>query len=172
VKKVYGYYCKIEEFFVGLGFFSIVALVFVSALARGLRHPVAWSIDIAQLLLAWVSFFGADCAFRHGQLLGIDLFTRNLPGKLQKLIELIILFLILTALIIFVIFGVMLARSNYSRSMQVIKLSYSFVTLSLPMASLAMSITVIRKIRERILKFNQDAHPASESLSENPAPVS
>jgi TRAP-type C4-dicarboxylate transport system permease small subunit len=153
MKKLYGYYCKFEEIVCGTGFVSIVVLVFVSAIARGIKHPLQWTIDISQLLLAWVSFMGADVAWRHGQLLGIDLLTKRLPVKIQKLVALLILFFILIALIIFIIYGFILAKSNWRRSMQVVRMSYSFVTLSLPMVSISMSVSTLLKIIPGIKHF-------------------
>jgi TRAP-type C4-dicarboxylate transport system permease small subunit len=156
MKKLYGYYCKCEEFICGTFFVAIIALVFASAIARGLKHPLQWSIDISQLLLAWVSFIGADVAWRYGQLLGIDLLTKHLPGKAQKIVEFIILVLLLITLIIFIIYGFRLAKSNWRRAMQVVRMSYSFVTLSLPVVSISMSITTLKKILERIRDFNKE----------------
>ncbi|MDR2433608.1 MAG: TRAP transporter small permease subunit, partial [Treponema sp.] len=84
MKKLYAYYCKAEEIITGIGFVTIIVLVFSSAIARGLKNPIQWTVDISQLLLAWVSFFGADVAWRHSQILGLDLFTKNLPIRLRK----------------------------------------------------------------------------------------
>ncbi|MDR3193427.1 MAG: TRAP transporter small permease [Treponema sp.] len=159
MKKLYACYCKVEEIICGTGFVSIVALVFISAIARGIRYPLQWSIDISQLLLAWVSFLGADIAWRYGQLLGIDLVTKRLPEKLRKILELLILFLVTASLIILVIFGFRLAKSNWARSMQVVRMSYSFVTLSLPVVSISMTISTLIKIYQRIRNFS----PANQS---------
>lgn len=153
MKKLYQYYCGFEEIVCGTGFVSIVVLVFISAIARGLKHPLQWSIDISQLLLAWVSFIGADVAWRRGQLLGIDLFTRRLPRRVQSVVELAVLFCILTALILLAFFGFRLAKSNWARAMQVVRISYSFVTLSLPVVSISMSISTVLKIVDRIKNF-------------------
>ncbi|MDR1574449.1 MAG: TRAP transporter small permease [Treponema sp.] len=157
MKKFYEYYCKFEKIVCGTGFITIVVLVFLSAIARSLKNPLQWSIDISMLLLAWVSFLGADIAWRRGQLLGIDLLTRNLPIKAQKLVDLCILTLILASLIIFIIFGFMLAKSNWRRSMQVVRMSYSFVTLSLPVVSISMSVSTLIKIVGRVKNFGKDA---------------
>jgi TRAP-type C4-dicarboxylate transport system permease small subunit len=51
---------------------------------------MSWNIDLAMLLLAWTSFLGADIAWRSGQLIGIDIITRHLPSKVQKIISLLI----------------------------------------------------------------------------------
>ncbi len=154
MKTVYKYFCKFEEIFCGISFISIVSLVFISAVARGLNHPIPWSIDISQLLLAWTAFLGADVAFREHNLVGIDLVTKKFPAKMQKSIELLVLILMLVALVIFIIFGVKLSIDSYKRAFQTLTLSYSFVTMSLPVASVFMSVTAVRQIVERIKTFN------------------
>ena len=84
MKKVYNAYCKAEEFLFSFLFAVMVALVFSSAIARGIGKPLAWSLDVAQLLLCWTSLVGADVAFRHDKFIGLDLFTRKMPVKVQK----------------------------------------------------------------------------------------
>jgi TRAP-type C4-dicarboxylate transport system permease small subunit len=162
MKKIYQYYCKVEVFVCAVGFFSIVVLVFASAIARGLRHPIQWTVDISQLLLAWVSFLGADVAWRHGQILGLDLITKNFPLKIRRVAELIVLLVILTALVVFIRYGIQLAKSNWKRAMQVVRMSYSFVTLSLPVASVSMSVSTIIKIVEQIRDFNKPLEPGRQ----------
>jgi TRAP-type C4-dicarboxylate transport system permease small subunit len=159
MKKIYQYYCKFEVFICSVGFFSIVVLVFVSAISRGLKYPIQWTVDISQLLLAWVSFLGADVAWRHGQILGLDLITKNFPLKMRRLVELTVLLVILVALIIFILYGIQLAKSNWKRAMQVVRMSYSIVTLSLPIASVSMSVSTMIKIVERIRNFNKPLEP-------------
>jgi TRAP-type C4-dicarboxylate transport system permease small subunit len=150
MKTLYKWYCRIEEIFCGISFSCIVVLVFTSAIARTANKPLAWSIDISQLLLAWTAFFGADCAFRSNQLMGIDLFTRKLTPALRKTAELTVLFLMLGTLFILIGFGIKLSIDSYKRAFQTLTLSYSFVTMSLPMASISMSISVLLKIKKRL----------------------
>ena len=47
MKKVYNAYCKAEEFLFSFLFAVMVALVFSSAIARGIGKPLAWSLDVA-----------------------------------------------------------------------------------------------------------------------------
>lgn len=148
MKKLYRNFCKIEEFISCAFFFSMVLLVFLSAIARLLQHPLVWSIDVSQLLLAWTAFLGADVAFRRGKLVGLDLFTRKLPEKLQDVLILINQILILVAFIIFIIYGFRLSMDSWKRAFQTLPISYSFVTLSLPVSSIFMAITDVLKIRE------------------------
>ena len=54
MKKLYHGFCWIEETLCNIGFGAMIALVFISAIARNLGRPLAWSIDVAQLMLCWV----------------------------------------------------------------------------------------------------------------------
>ena len=164
MKTVYLKYCKAETVFCCTTFLCIVVLVFTSAIARSFNHPIPWSIDISQLLLAWTAFFGADLAFRSNQLVGIDLFTRGLSPRVKEIIEIVILLFVLTALGIFIVFGIKLSFDSYKRSFQTLTLSYSFVTASLPAASVSMAITAVIKLRGHIAEYRQ-ASGKKEALS-------
>ncbi|MDR2708635.1 MAG: TRAP transporter small permease [Elusimicrobiota bacterium] len=146
MKKIYDLFCKVEAFVCGVGFLSLVAVIFLSAILRGFHVSMSWNIDVALLLLPWVSFLGADCAFRKDQLVGIDLFVRKLPAKLKIVVELIVLLLTFTLLVFLVYYGIMLTVSDWGRQYGSLPISFSWAVLSLPAASLSMAITAVLKI--------------------------
>ena len=150
MKKFYRLFCRGEEVLSCTLFFMMVVLVMCSALARLVKHPISWSIDVAQLLLAWTCFLGADVAFRRNKLVGLDLFTRKLPEKVQKAVTLVIQVIMLGALVIFIVYGLRLSVESWKRSFQTLTISYSFVTFSLPVSSVLMSITALLKIKESV----------------------
>ena len=154
MKKIYRAFCEIEETLCNIGFGAMIALVFISAIARNLKHPLAWSIDVAQLMLCWTTLIGADIAFRHGKFLGLDLLTRHFPMKVQRLIQLFNDVLILIALVIFVIYGYRLSIESWSRSFQTLTISYSWVTIALPVMSTIMSVSVVLDIVARVRALN------------------
>jgi TRAP-type C4-dicarboxylate transport system permease small subunit len=155
VRNVYRFLCKAEEIICGVGFVVLIALVFLSAILRFFRVSMAWNIDMAMLLLAWTAFLGADIAYRGGQLVGIDLVTRNLPKKVQIYIEILIFFIIFCALIVIIYFGIRLAASEWIRRYQSMPIPYSIVTISIVFAAVSMALSTIIKIRRCILKRNQ-----------------
>lgn len=155
MKTIYRQFCRLEEFFCGVTFSMIVILVFSSAVARGFKSPIPWSIDVAQLLLAWTSFIAADVAFRAKKLSGLDLVTRRMPVKIQRVIHMGVLALMLTSFVIFFIYGLKLSIDSYKRSFQTLSLSYSYVTMSLPVASALMSVTAVIQIVESVRDFNK-----------------
>lgn len=146
MKKIYDAFCNIEELICGAILCIIVALAFITAIARCVSHPISWTVEISQFFLSWLAFLGADMALRHGRVLGVDLLTRKLPEKAQAAIRLATDLLILLVLISFVKYGIELCRSNYKRSFQTVGISYSWATASLPFASILMSITIIMEM--------------------------
>jgi TRAP-type C4-dicarboxylate transport system permease small subunit len=115
---------------------------------------MSWNIDLAMFLLAWTAFLGADIAWRSGQLIGVDLVTRQFPRKVQKIIEIAIYLVIMGALALITVFGAKLAVTEKLRTYQSIPIPYSFVTLSLVFAALSMIFSTILKIRRCIMNFN------------------
>lgn len=160
MKRIYQAYCKAEEFIFSFLFAVMVALVFCSAIARGIGHPLAWSLDLAQLLLCWTSLVGADVAFRHDKFIGLDLFTRKLPVKVQKVLEIVVLVLMQVAFVIFIWFGVRLSIQSWKRSFQTLPISYSYVTIALPVMSILMTLTNVLKITDKVKNFRKNVELA------------
>jgi TRAP-type C4-dicarboxylate transport system permease small subunit len=156
MRTVYRFLCKAEAILCSIGFVTLVALVFMSAILRFFRVSMAWNIDLAMLLLAWTAFLGADIAYRSGQLLGIDLVTRSLPKKIQKIITILIFLTILCAMGIVFVFGLRLAMSEWIRRYQSMPIPYSIVTLSIVLAAASIGFSSILKIRRSILDFNKE----------------
>jgi TRAP-type C4-dicarboxylate transport system permease small subunit len=155
LRVLYRFLCKAEVIICGVGFVTLIALVFLSAILRMFRVSMAWNIDMAMLLLAWTAFLGADVAYRSGQLVGIDLITRNLPPKMQKIIEILLFLIILFALVIIIIFGIRLAKFEWIRQYQSMPIPYSLVTVSIVLAAASMVLSTILKIKRCILDFNK-----------------
>jgi TRAP-type C4-dicarboxylate transport system permease small subunit len=154
LRAIYKTFCKVELVLCGAGFLLLIALVFLSAILRFFRVSMAWNIDMAMLLLAWTAFLGADIAYRSGQLVGIDLVTRNLPKTIQKTIEIVIFLVIFFAMTLIVYFGIRLAASEWIRKYQSIPIPYSLVTLSIVFTAASMLVSTIIKIRRCIAGFN------------------
>lgn len=146
MRKIYYKMCAIEEFFCGGALFFIVVLVFISAILRLAGMPIQWVMDISQLLFAWIAFTGMDIALRKSGVMGINLVTRNFPDKVQKIIKVIINLVIIMFLISLVYFGLILAIEGKSRTYQTLGISYSWATLSLPVCSIMMVLTILRDV--------------------------
>lgn len=153
MKKLYEYICKGETFIIKVFLVFIVALVFVAASTRYMGYPINWSVDMAVCLFAWCTFLGGDVAMRNNKLMSVDFFISKLSQKKKSLIEIINLFIILIFLLAMIGFGAWLSYTTRFRAFQGIPwFSYTWVTLSVPVAGILMGITTVLKIREKLLK--------------------
>lgn len=153
MKKLYEYICKGETFLIKIFLVFIVGLVFVAAVTRYLGYPINWSVDMAVCLFAWCTFLGGDVAMRNNKLMNVEFLIRKLPEKFRNSIELINLLIILIFLLAFIGYGIKLSYTTRFRQFQGIPgFSYTWVTISVPIAGTLMVITTLNKIRALVLK--------------------
>ncbi|QTQ13855.1 TRAP transporter small permease [Treponema parvum] len=156
LSKAYDKLCKAEMVFCCILFFTIVSLVFVSAILRKFNTPVSWTVDISQLCFAWTAFFGADIALRKGSLVGVDIVTMRMTPKIKKICKILTYIFMFFFVIILLRYGFPLAIKNWNRSFQTLSVSYSFVTLSLPCASIFMIMSIIHNLSTVISSSDED----------------
>ncbi|MBI9096285.1 MAG: TRAP transporter small permease subunit [Sphaerochaeta sp.] len=95
LQKGYKKFCQVEELVASILLLIITILVFVSAVARTLRNPLNWAVDISLLLFAWQVFIGGDIAVRNTNLIGVELLVNKFPGIVQKWLKIIFFVLII-----------------------------------------------------------------------------
>lgn len=159
MRKFFSWIDKAEKAICGTGFLLLIALVFLSAFLRFFRVSMSWNIDMAMLLLAWTAFLGADIAWRSGQIIGVNLLTRNLPARLQLVIEVLVYIIILAALVMMCVYTLRLAWVDRIARYQSIPIPYSLVTLSLAVATFSMIFSTLWKIWGVLRKFSPEGEP-------------
>ncbi len=95
--------------------------------------------------------------------------VNKLPPKAQKISEAIVFSIMILILIAFVYYGTILSIKNWERDFQTLSfMSYSMVTISLPVASLLMIISTATKL-VRVLKFfNDDSYQVKKDIPIRP----
>lgn len=144
---------RIEALVAAVFLVLMVLLVFAGGLARLAANPLNWTIDIATCLFAWACFLCADIAWRRDSLMSIELVTERLPeGARQFLVQLN--HVLIGAFLVYVICaGLWLSWVSHARSFQGIPgVSYSWVTMSLPVGAALLLLTTL-------LKFADTARP-------------
>ena len=157
MKSLYNVYCRAEEVVCGILFFSIVVLVFSSSFLRLFNNPLIWADDIAKLFFAWVAFLGADVAMRRCRLVGVDIVVNKMAPKVRKYIYIGGYLVIAAILAVFIYYGLTLSIKSWNRYFQTINVSYIFVTLSLPVGSLALLLTAAIRIAKLVIHVNDDS---------------
>jgi TRAP-type C4-dicarboxylate transport system permease small subunit len=147
--RFYAHLCKAEALLAGAFLLLMVSSIFLGGIARMAREPLNWTTDFATCLFAWACFLCADIAWRNGSLMSIDLLTDRLPERARRLCA-YCNYLIISAFLIYVIaYGLRLSWVSRARSFQGIpEISYSWVTMSLPVGALLLLITTALKVRD------------------------
>lgn len=150
MKRIYENICKAEDFITKTSLIIIAILIFVAAIARCIRHPLIWAVDVSTFLFAWVVFISGDIAMRNDKLVSIDLVTKLMPEKAQKIFKTINQLIIMLFLAALIVYGLWLSYTTRFRTFPgLTTLSYTWVTLSVPVGSALMLITSIRKIKKQ-----------------------
>lgn len=121
----------------------ITGLVFIAAVMRFFGHPLIWSVDMAQLLLIWLCFFGATRAMRERAHLGVDLLVRYIPRRFRLVLELAMAAAFIIFMGVLAVEGYKLTLLNAERIFGDSGMSYSFVTIAVPVGCVLLSITII-----------------------------
>lgn len=126
----------------------MVALIFMNGVARVLGHPVNWAVDAATCFFAWACFFCADIAWRRGSLMSIDQLVMRLPAGAQRACRLFNYAVISAFLVYAIVGGLWLSWVSRARSFQGIpEISYSWVTMSMPVGAALLLVTTLLKVR-------------------------
>ena len=156
MKKLYSIYCKAEEVIV-MSFLSIIVVsVFLSAILRTIKMPINWANDLALLLFSWLVFLGADIAIRNTELVKIDMLLSKFPKKFQLYLSVFWSFLIIIFLCYMIHYGVLLALDNSRRLFQSLGISYSWATISLPVGSVMIILTLVLKTYKKLTEKDSE----------------
>lgn len=151
MKKFYERVCAAEAIVAAALLVMMVVLIFLGGVMRMLGHPINWAGDAATAFFAWACFLCADIAWRNNSLMSIDLVTARLPANLRRLCNYLSLAIIVAFLLYVLIGGLYLSWISRARSFQGIpSVSYSWVTLSMPVGAILLLVTSGLKLREEM----------------------
>ncbi len=148
MKKFYARLCRVELALAMVTLCMSTLLIFVAAIMRSLSRPMNWSLEISLFLFAWCVFLSADVGLREDKLVNLDMVTTRLPIKIQHCLSILSYSLIFVFLVAMIWFGAILSYKTRVRTFQGIpNFSYTWITISLPVACVLMLVTTSIKIR-------------------------
>ena len=152
---------RLEVAIAGTFLVLMVVLIFAGGVSRMLGAPLNWTTDLATCLFAWACFFCADVAWRNGGLMSIEVLAARLPPRLRRLLD-YVNYLIISAFLIYMAgAGVWLSYASRARSFQGIPwISYSWVTMSLPVGACLLLLTTVIKLQDELRAARAPARPA------------
>lgn len=151
MKAFYAVVLRVEARVAAALLVLMVLLIFLGSVARVAGSPLNWTTDAATCFFAWACFLCADVAWRRGAMMSIDLVVARLPAPVRKLLRLANYLIIGLFLAYVVVMGLWLTWISRARSFQGIpEVSYSWVTLSMPVGGLLLLITTVLKARDEL----------------------
>lgn len=153
MKGLYRSFCKWEENLALILLAGLTILVFLSALFRTFNHPLNWAQDVALVAFAWLIFIGGDIAIRGSGLIGVDLVIKVLPKNVQMILDILYKCMIVIFLLILAINGYSMVISGWSRQITALHISYSWVTMSVPVGAVLMTLSTIVSIFESMKRW-------------------
>ncbi|MDO4620990.1 MAG: TRAP transporter small permease [Lachnospiraceae bacterium] len=146
LEKINNGMTKLEVAICELLIVILVAVVFMNAVLRLFNAPLSWSNDVAQLIFIWVSFLGADIALKKDRHSGVDVIVRRFPKQLTKVLTAATYVAMIVFLAIIGRSAANLAVINYSRKFNSLNLSYSAITIAVPVGCVLMILTSLMKL--------------------------
>jgi TRAP-type C4-dicarboxylate transport system permease small subunit len=160
LKTAYSYVCKAEAAVAATFLILMVALIFLGGVARMMSMPLVWTTDFATCFFAWACFLCADIAWRNNGLMSIRLLADRLPERLQGLLECINYLIVIAFMFYLIGAGLWLSYVSRARSFQGIQeISYSWITMSLPVGGMLLLVTTLIKLRREIMGQRMSATP-------------
>jgi TRAP-type C4-dicarboxylate transport system permease small subunit len=151
VKRFYARLCAGEAWVAGTFLVLMVSLIFLGAVSRVFGYPLNWSLDFATAFFAYACFLCADIAWRRNSLMAIELVSSRLAPPAQKALRLANYAIISAFLGYLIVMGTWLAWTSRARSFQGIpEISYSWVTMSLPIGGALLLVTTLLKVRDEL----------------------
>jgi TRAP-type transport system small permease protein len=162
MKRLYEHLCAAEAWVAAAFLLTMVALIFLGGVMRTIGHPINWSSDAATCLFAWACILCADIAWRKNALMSIELVTDRMLPQLRTVCAYLSYGIIVVFLVYLAIGGLWLSWISRARSFQGIpEISYSWVTMSMPVGAFLLLITAFLKIRDEI----KAGHPPSSATA-------
>jgi TRAP-type transport system small permease protein len=151
MSRLYAYLLRGEAVLAAAFLILMVGLIFLGGVARLMHMPLNWTIDLSTCFFAWACFLCADIAWRSDAMMSVDFAVDLLPEQARRVVAYCNYTLICVFLIYLIYTGVQLAWVSRARSFQGIPgISYSWVTMSLPVGAVLLLVTTLLKLRRAL----------------------
>jgi TRAP-type C4-dicarboxylate transport system permease small subunit len=158
---------------VAIGAFMIV-LVFVNVVLHVFQHDLAWTIELSELLMVWVTFLGGAAAARRGTHMSITEFLDKLSPRARLVADAVIDLVAAAVLLLLVRYGLKIVDAGWGNQLTVLGWPMSIQYLALPVGAAAMLVFVawdfaqIVRGKPRAERFGLAAAPVVAGVGATP----
>jgi TRAP-type C4-dicarboxylate transport system permease small subunit len=122
---------------------GIVCLVFTNVVLHQVGYDMAWTMELTQLLMVWVTFMGGAAAAQRGEHIAITEIVDFLPVRPHQWADAMAQLVAAFVLCLLIWYGIGIAELAWSDQMSVLGWPMSMEYLGLPVGSAATLVFVL-----------------------------
>lgn len=120
----------------------MVTLVFVNVVLHVFQRDMAWTTELCELLMVWVTFLGGAVAARRGAHMSITEFIDKTQGGARVAADLTVLAVSAAVLGLLVWFGAGIVNASWGNELTVLGIAMAWQYLALPVGAGATLVFV------------------------------
>ena len=157
MKKILDIVEKILCTMIGVLICVMVVIIFMQVVLRyGFKSATNWADEVARYCMIWVVFLGSAVGYRRHSHIRVDVITRYLPRKAQKILEFFMYVLQIVFLGVVVRYGVQYIASIKNQSSMALRINMQYVHLATVLGSGLMLLFIIERICEDMIFSGKD----------------
>ncbi|MFV1850188.1 MAG: TRAP transporter small permease [Thalassospira sp.] len=129
---------------------AVVILVAIASVARAMGSPIIWSVEMAQLIFAWLCMLAADIAMQEDRHFGLQVLQEILSPRASALVEIFNIVVVIG----FLAFLLNYAWTNmilmHPRLVGAAQINASYIHASMVVGLLLMMRTMVSQLVRRI----------------------
>jgi TRAP-type C4-dicarboxylate transport system permease small subunit len=131
----------VDYVLVGMGAVMAV-LVFCNVVMHLFHQDIAWTTELCEFMMVWVTFLGGASAARRGTHMTITEFIDKLTGKRRLRADAAVQILCMGVLLLLVWYGMGIVMANWGNILTVLDWPMAFQYMALPVGSAASLVFV------------------------------
>ncbi|HAY49740.1 MULTISPECIES: TRAP transporter small permease [Thalassospira] len=129
---------------------AVVVLVAIASVARAMGSPIIWSVEMAQLIFAWLCMLAADIAMQEDRHFGLQVLQEIFSARTVGLIEIFNILVVIGFLgfLLYYAWGNMILM--HPRLVGAAQINASYIHASMVVGILLMMRTMVFQLVRRI----------------------
>jgi TRAP-type C4-dicarboxylate transport system permease small subunit len=134
----------------GMLLVAVVILVAVASVARAMGSPIIWSVEMAQLIFAWLCMLAADIAMQEDRHFGLQILREVLSERASHWVEIINILVIIGFLAFLLNYAWINMILMHPRLVGAAQINASYIHASMVVGILLMIRTMVSQLIRRI----------------------
>ncbi|WP_228152782.1 TRAP transporter small permease [Marinobacter guineae] len=122
---------------------ALIGVITLQIISRGLFTAVGWTEEVARFLLIWITFLAATLAFQRGRHIAMTFVVDTLPGLPGRLARIVALLVALGFLVALIVVGLEYMQLQSFQKSSSLRLSMTWVYAVMPLAAAIMAWYVL-----------------------------